>query len=75
MRKQRICIYSSDVQAITGKSARYSRKVLRQLRVAYKKEKHHLISYSELATYLDLKPEMVFKLINNVPFVGERVDG
>ncbi|RMA66549.1 hypothetical protein BXY75_0976 [Ulvibacter antarcticus] len=69
MRQQRICIHSSDIQAITGKGARSARKILQTIREKLGKERHQPISYCELAGYLGLNPEVVFKTINGIPVV------
>tara|TARA_R100000406_G_C3107714_1_gene123524 strand:+ start:329 stop:556 length:228 start_codon:yes stop_codon:yes gene_type:complete len=66
MKPKRICIYPKDIEVITGKGERYSRKVVQKIRIALAKEKHQPISYKEAADYLGLEPDMVFKVINNI---------
>ena len=41
---ERICIYPKDVQIITGRSERYGRNVLNQIKKKLAKEKHQLVS-------------------------------
>ncbi len=52
----RICIYTKDVQLITGKSERQSREIIKQLRQYYNKQKHHAITVQDLCQYLGLNP-------------------
>ncbi len=60
---QRICIYTKDVQIITGKSDKYCRTIMKNIRKITKKEKHQQISVFELSNYLGLNVEEVMKLI------------
>jgi len=69
--RQRICIYADDVERITGKSNRYCRDLLKKVKEHNGKESHQPISYCEFAEYAGLKPEAVFKAINNVPVLDE----
>ncbi len=71
MKSKRICVYTSDIEALTGKSPRVSRDLMSQVGTQYQKEKHQLVSYCELAAFLNLKPEVVFQVINNLPVVQE----
>lgn len=48
---------------ITGKSERYSRELLRQIKTQLKKEKHQLVSLSEFCKYVDLSIDEVEALI------------
>ncbi len=70
MKQQRLCVYVSDIVVITGKSDRMCRRMLNSLKEAYGKEKYQSVSYTELAEYLGLCPEMVLKSINNIPIGG-----
>lgn len=60
---QRICIYTKDVQMITGKSDKYCRTIMKNIRKINKKEKHQQISVFELSNYLGLNVEEVMKII------------
>jgi len=71
MKQQRICVYPSDVALLFGRSDRYGRELLRKLRETIGKEPRQPISYCEFAEYVGLKPEAVFKAINNVPVLEE----
>jgi len=66
---KRICVCPKDIEVITGKGERYSRKVVQKIRESLGKEKHQYISYEELADYLGLDRKLVFKSINNMPII------
>ena len=66
MKNKRVCVYSQDIMAFTGKGERYARKILQNIREHLAKEKHQPISYKEAEDYLGLEPDMVFKVINNI---------
>ena len=59
----RICIYTKDIQIITGKSDRYSRTVITNIKKINNKEKHQSITVEELCNYLGLNCDEVRKLI------------
>mgnify|MGYP001798540458 CR=1 FL=1 len=61
---QRICIYSKDICWITGKSERYAREILRDIRLLHKKKKHQLITISEACDYLGLPYDQVCEMLN-----------
>ena len=63
---KRICIYPKDIQVLTGKSERYARKVVAQIRQHYDKSKYQLLTIKEFCDYMGLLEEEVKKaLINN----------
>ena len=51
----RICIYPKDIQVLTGKSERYARKVVAQIRRHYSKEKNQLLTIKEFCDYMGLE--------------------
>ena len=51
---KRVAIYPKDIMIITGKSERYSRDLLKQLKEKLKKEKHQVVSLQEFCTYIGL---------------------
>jgi hypothetical protein len=53
---RRICIYPKDVQLITGRSERYGRKLLQQIRQALGKAPHQFITIREFCAYTGLDP-------------------
>ena len=61
---KRICIYSKDISWITGKSERYAREVIRDIKLLRKKKKHQLVTIAEACDYLGLPYEDVFLMIN-----------
>ena len=48
---------------ITGKSERYSRYLLKKMKLHYQKQDHQFISVTEFSDYLGLKPEEVYAVI------------
>lgn len=59
----RICIYTKDIQIITGKSERYCRNIIGNIRKQNNKEKHQSITIEEFCDYQGLKTEEVKKLL------------
>ncbi len=59
----RVCITTSDIQIITGKSERQSRNILRDIKLLLKKEKHQLVTIDELAKYLGIDRELVINVV------------
>jgi hypothetical protein len=59
MELTRSCIYPKDVQRITGKSERYSRKLLKKIKAVLKKGEHQFVSIDEFAQYAGLDPDLV----------------
>ena len=55
----RICIYPKDIQVLTGKSERYARKVVAQIRRHYDKSKYQLLTIKEFCDYMSLNEEEV----------------
>lgn len=61
--QKRVCIYPKDVQRITGKSYRYSRLLLIDLKKHLNKQEHQFITIEEFCHYTGLKLEQVLPLI------------
>ncbi|AZI66614.1 hypothetical protein EIB71_02480 [Kaistella daneshvariae] len=59
----RICIYPKDIQRITGKSDRYSRDLLRRIRIDLNKRDHQLVTVEEFSIYMGLSCEAVQQFI------------
>lgn len=59
----RICIYTKDVQSITGKSERQAREIIKQIRQLTKKEKHQPVTVHDLCEYLGFDPPNVIPLL------------
>lgn len=62
---QRICIYPKDVQLITGKSYKYARELLQEIKAHYRKKNHQYISIYEFCQYTGLNLAEVIPLIIN----------
>jgi ribosomal silencing factor RsfS len=60
---KRICIYTKDIQMITGRSERHSRTIISNIRDAYEKEKHQPITIYEFCQYMDFDVEKVAPLL------------
>ena len=56
---QRAVIYPKDVQRITGKSEKYSRRLLKKIKEANDKAEHQFISIEEFASYSGLPIELI----------------
>ena len=60
---KRICIYTSDIVRITGRSESYARKLLRQIRKAKGKPKGAMITITEFCEFLNWRVEEVENLL------------
>ncbi|NHM01531.1 hypothetical protein [Flavobacterium difficile] len=60
---KRICIYTSDVMLITGKSERQARNIINDIKAYFRKEKHQFITIKEYCEYSGLKVEDVLGYI------------
>jgi ribosomal silencing factor RsfS len=60
---KRICIYTKDVQLITGKSERQARNILMNIREAYVKQKHQPVTIDEFCEYMDFDISKISPLI------------
>jgi hypothetical protein len=56
---QRLVVYPKDVQRITGKSEKYSRRLIKKLKEANGKAQHQFISIEEFAKYTGLSIELI----------------
>jgi len=61
--QKRVCIYPKDVQRITGKSYKFSRLLLIDIKKTLNKQEHQFISIEEFCSYTGLKLEQVQPLI------------
>jgi len=60
---KRICIYPKDIQVITGKSERYGRTIISNIKKQLNKEKHQLVTIDEFCEFMDLDIGKVTRLI------------
>ncbi|MDO8999825.1 MAG: hypothetical protein Q7W45_08675 [Bacteroidota bacterium] len=62
---QRVCIYPKDVMRITGKSERYSRRLLTKIKKQLNKSSHQFVTVSEFSDYTGIdKPTIVENLVD-----------
>lgn len=59
MKLSRICIYPKDVQRITGKSEKTSRRLLQKIRKSLGKEPHQYITTEEFAKYTGIEAHLI----------------
>jgi hypothetical protein len=63
MTPKRACIYPKDIQRITGRSDRYGRKLLQDIRTFLDKEPHQFITVQEFAEYSGINEEVIQQYI------------
>ena len=66
MKIVRACIYPKDIQCITGRSERYERKLLNEIKMHFGKEPHQFITSEEFAEYSGIKLEIVTEYLQKV---------
>ncbi|MFH4967497.1 hypothetical protein V8G61_04755 [Gaetbulibacter sp. M240] len=59
MKVERACIYPKDIQRITGRSERYGRKLLNEIKAHYDKAPHQFITIEEFAEYTGIDERIV----------------
>jgi len=59
MKKTRICIYPKDIQLITGRSERYGRKLLNDIKDYFDKEPHQFVTIEEFSEYSGIEIEKI----------------
>ena len=62
---ERLCIYPKDVQAVTGKSERYGRDLIREMKKKFFKENHQLVTIDELCSYTGLCVNSIRQVLLN----------
>lgn len=60
---RRVCIYPKDVQRITGRSERYGRKLLQDIKSYLDKEPHQFVTIREFSEYSGIEIEEVMQYI------------
>ena len=66
----RVCIYSKDIEWITGKSPRCAREIIRDIKLLHLKSKHQLVTIEEFCDYMGLPYTVVFNMINKIKGEG-----
>lgn len=59
MKTVRACIYPKDIQRITGRSERYARKLLNDVKLYFGKETHQFITPDEFAQYSGIDSSVI----------------
>ena len=59
MQMNRLCVYTKDIQLVTGKSERYCRTIIANIKKNLKIEKHQCVTIEEFCDYQGLKIEDV----------------
>ncbi|PZD76719.1 hypothetical protein DNG35_11225 [Mesonia sp. K7] len=67
MKLTRICIYPKDIQLITGRSERYGRKLLNDIKSYFDKEPHQFITVKEFSEYSGIEEEIINEYIEKYP--------
>jgi hypothetical protein len=65
MEIRRTCIYTKDVQRITGKTERVSRKLIQTIKGKLQKEPHQFITIYEFSNYTGIDIEIISKYITD----------
>ncbi|NQY01146.1 MAG: hypothetical protein HRT70_08490 [Flavobacteriaceae bacterium] len=60
---KRVCIYPKDIQRITGRSERYGRKLLQDIKTYLDKKPHQFVTVREFAEYSGIELEEVLEYI------------
>lgn len=64
MTPKRACIYPKDIQRITGRSERYGRKLLNDIRNYFGKEPHQFITIKEFSEYSGIEIGLINEYIH-----------
>lgn len=62
---KRVCIYPKDIQRITGRSERYGRKLLSEIKEYFDKEPHQFITTDEFSEYSGIQLSIINKYISD----------
>lgn len=62
---KRLCIYPKDIMIITGKSERYSRKLLNRIKQSLGKGPDQFLTVKEFSEYSGLDEDEVTEIIQN----------
>ena len=60
----RVCIYPQDIVWLTGRSERYARDVIKDIKLLHRKERHQLVTIKEFCDFMGLPYDEVFRIIN-----------
>ena len=62
---KRACIYPKDIQRITGRSERYGRKLLNQIKEHLDKKPHQFVTINEFSDYSGIQVDIVNQYIED----------
>ncbi|WP_010136508.1 hypothetical protein [Ochrovirga pacifica] len=62
----RACIYPKDIQCITGRSERYSRRLLNEIRAHFDKQPYQFITHQEFSEYTGIDIEIIKDYLKQV---------
>jgi hypothetical protein len=65
MKIVRACIYPKDIQCITGRTERYGRKLLKEIKLYLGKEPHQFITINEFSEYTGIEVDIINEYISN----------
>ncbi|MBK3519931.1 hypothetical protein [Carboxylicivirga marina] len=65
MRLSRLCVYPKDVQRITGKSEKSSRRLLHSIKETLGKKEHQFITLDEFAQHTGIKEELIKQYLSD----------
>ena len=60
---KRICIHTTDVMYITGKSERQARNIINDIKDILGKQKHQVVTIKEFCHYMGIKEDEITHLI------------
>jgi hypothetical protein len=61
----RACIYPKDIQCITGRSERYGRKLLNEIKAHFGKQPYQFITSEEFSEYSGIEVDIINEYISN----------
>ncbi|MFY9243675.1 MAG: hypothetical protein WAO74_11670 [Polaribacter sp.] len=64
MNTKRACIYPKDIQRITGRSERYGRKLLNDIKEYLDKKPHQFVTIHEFSEYSGIEIDIINLYIN-----------
>lgn len=60
---KRLIIYPKDIQQITGRSERYGRDIIRQIKLQTNKKPFQLVTFKEFSEFMDIPLEEIYALL------------
>ena len=65
MKNVRVCVYPKDIQRMTGRSERYGRRLLNEMKVYLGKSSHQFITIEEFAEYSGINEDLIKEYLQN----------